>query len=111
MHIKCFPLSLFSPLLLLLQLNVLSVGVQAFHGGSSWLPQLRQSLFSPKSAPRPQKQLVGVRCLSAGATGTGTVLIAAENKLHNGFMHAECPDRVGVMWKAFGESGILDKCK
>lgn len=41
---------------------------------------------------------------------SGTVLVAAENQPHNGFMHVETPDRVKVMWNVFGDSGLLSKC-
>ena len=40
----------------------------------------------------------------------GTVLVAAENQPHNGFMHVETPDRVKVMWNVFGDCGLLSKC-
>ena len=100
--------------LTLLLLSALATA-SAFQGIGGWKPHLRvarsplpQTCALQNPARGRGAYAAGLRALNAKAQGT--VLVAAENKPHNGFMHVECPDRVSVMWDLFGSSGLLDQC-
>ena len=79
---------------------LLFTSVSAYQGVGNLPLRLHFSLARVSRAPR-SRVLPAFHSLKAA-----TALVAAENKKHNGFMHVECPDRVGVMWDSFVKSGM-----
>jgi hypothetical protein len=87
--------------------------VSAFQGAgiTGCKPHLLAARSPKACALRSPARVAYAGTLSLAAQAKGTVLVAAENRPHNGFMHVETPDRVTVMWELFGSSGLMDQCK
>jgi len=96
----------------LLVISALS-GASAFQGAgiTGCKPHLLAARSPKTCALRSPARVAYAGTRSLEAQAQGTVLVAAANRPHNGFMHVETPDRVTVMWDLFGSSGLMDQCK